>query len=349
MNSNSYSDYQKIRKEHKGIYAREIAAQLNISEAQLLHCRVGQDNVQRLSGKMPDILQSLASIGVAKGVTRNEYAVNIQIGQYDNARLSSHVGLFLNPRALDLRMFFAQWRSAFSLVEETTEGLCHSIQFFDKHGDALHKVFTTKSTNLDAWQTLIKQYITSENRPLTIHEVKPFSERSIDRELAQKLEQEWRNMTDVHQFFTILKNNNLSRQQVFRVVSRKLAWQVPRSALSGLLSLAHQAQNEIMLFVGNRGCVQIFTGKISEITSLTVENTQTHWLNIIGPNCKLHIIENGIAECWVTRKPTKDGFVTSLEVFDTQGNQIIQMYGQRTEGTPEQDEWCKQVLALPHI
>ncbi|MEX6372366.1 hypothetical protein AB6F20_07575 [Providencia hangzhouensis] len=23
------------------------------------------------------------------------------------------------------------------------------------------------------------------------------------------------------------------------------------------------------------------------------------------------MIENGISECWVTRKPTKDGFVTS--------------------------------------
>ncbi len=51
----------------------------------------------------------------------------------------------------------------------------------------------------------------------------------------------------------------------------------------------------------------------------------------------------------VTRKPTKDGFVTSLEVFDTQGNQIIQMYGQRIEGTPEQIEWSKQILSISRI
>ncbi|MEX6372367.1 hypothetical protein AB6F20_07580 [Providencia hangzhouensis] len=35
----------------------------------------------------------------------------------------------------------------------------------------------------------------------------------------------------------------------------------PTTALSELLSLAYHAKNEVMLFVGNRGCVQIFTGK----------------------------------------------------------------------------------------
>ncbi|MBO0222896.1 hypothetical protein J0689_26820, partial [Vibrio parahaemolyticus] len=59
--------------------------------------------------------------------------------------------------------------------------------------------------------------------------------------------------------------------------------------------------------------------------------------------------ENGVSECWVTRKPTQDGFVTRLEVFDKDGTQIVQMYGQRTEGTPEQEQWRNQVMALPHI
>lgn len=349
MNSNLYHDYLQAKKAHSDKHTQEIAVLLNVSEAQLIHCRVGNDNVQRLSGKPADILQELTTIGQAKGITRNNYVVSIQTGEYSNPRFSDHGGLFLNPKALDLRMFFAQWNSVFALAEATSEGTRHSIQFFDKHGDSLHKAYATDDTDMVAWQALIERYSTSENHPIAPKVISSFSEQEISAELASQLEQQWRDMTNVHQFFGILKKHNLSRQQVFRVVSRELAWQVPTNALSELLSLAYNAQNEVMLFVGNRGCVQIFTGKINNLSSLTTESTQIDWLNISNENFKLHIIENGIAECWVTRKPTKDGFVTSLEVFDAQGNQIIQMYGQRIEGTPEQIEWSKQVSSLPRM
>lgn len=349
MNSNLYNDYLQAKNDHPNKHSPEIATLLNVSEAQLIHCRVGHDNVQRLTGKPADILQDLSTIGQATGITRNNHAVSIQSGEYSNPKFSSHGGLFLNPKALDLRMFFEQWRSIFALTEETSTGARHSIQFFDKYGDSLHKIYATNCTNMSAWQTIIERYSTSDNPPIPLKETLPFSEQEISAEIASQLEQQWRNMTNVHQFFGILKKYNLNRQQVFRVISHELAWQVPTTALSELISLAHNAQNEVMLFVGNRGCVQIFTGNIKTISSLRIEQSQTDWLNITGENLKLHIIENGISECWVTRKPTKDGFVTSLEVFDKQNNQIIQMYGQRTEGTPEQIEWCKQILALPHI
>ncbi len=55
---------------------------------------------------------------------------------------------------------------------------------------------------------------------------------------------------------------------------------------------------------------------------------------------------NAGAESWITRKPTKDGIVTSLELFAADGTQIAQLYGQRTEGQPEQTQWREQVAAL---
>lgn len=68
-------------------------------------------------------------------------------------------------------------------------------------------------------------------------------------------------MTDVHQFFILLKRYNLTRQQAFRAVSDDLAYQVDNHALSQILFAAKDAQNEIMVFVGNRGCVQILPVK----------------------------------------------------------------------------------------
>ena len=45
-------------------------------------------------------------------------------------------------------------------------------------------------------------------------------------------------------------------------MSDDLACKVDNSALAQLLETARQDRNEIMIFVGNRGCVQIFTGVV---------------------------------------------------------------------------------------
>lgn len=349
MNSICYENYQQIKQQFPDKHARDLANQLNITEAELLYHRVGYDDAKRLSGNLPELLHALSTIGQAKAITRNDYVVNIQTGLYDNPRFSDHAGLFLNPGQLDLRMFFAQWDSMFTLTEQIGNEIRHSIQFFDKNGDAIHKVYTCEHTDMNVWQDIIAHYTSTDNPPLQLDTVLSFSDNEISDETKQQIEQQWRDMSNVHQFFTLLKAHNLSRQQIFRIVSNELAWQVPTNSLSQLLSLAHQAKNEIMLFVGNRGCVQIFTGVINKLSSLRIESSQTDWLNASSNDFNLHIIENGISECWVTRKPTQDGFVTSLEVFDNQGNQIIQMYGQRTEGVPEQALWNQQILSLPHI
>lgn len=349
MNSTLFERYQQAKTDNKAKYARDLAAYLEVSEAELLHSRVGNDKAKRLNVDAPTLLTALAAVGQVKAITRNEYVVHEQVGRYDNAKFSSHGGLILNPRALDLRMFFAHWDSVFTLSEEAKTGERHSIQFFDKQGDALHKVYTTDETDLAAWDALIKQYTADDNPSLQLEAAKPFTSEPVSDALKQQLEQEWRNMTDVHQFFILLKKNNLSRQQVFSAVSDDLAWKVPTDSFNQLVNTAFNDQNEIMIFVGNRGCVQIFTGQIKRVMPYQSEGSDLKWLNIFNPDFTLHMIENDISECWVTRKPTQDGFVTSLEVFDKEGNQIVQMYGQRTEGTPEQDQWRQQVMALPHI
>jgi hypothetical protein len=59
-----------------------------------------------------------------------------------------------------------------------------------------------------------------------------------------------------------------------------------------------QEGNEIMIFVGNRGCVQIFTGALEKLAPMR------GWLNIFNTTFTLHLREESIDEVWVTRKPT---------------------------------------------
>ncbi len=332
-----YDHYLALKGEHPKKYARDLAALMGIGEAQLCEARVGHD-AQAIKTDFPALLAALAAVGETKSITRNEYAVHEQVGKYENLHLGEHAGLILNPRALDQRLFPNQWHSAFFLREQSARGERQSIQIFDKHADAVLKIYTTENTDMAAWDALIADFARDAAPAL---EPQPPAAAEFSRAIdASKVEAEWRGITDVHQFFGLLKRHNISRPQAFRAVPDDLARQVSNDALAKLLDQAQQDGNEIMIFIGNRGCTQIFTGAVEKLMPLD------NWINIFNPTFTLHLMADRIHESWVTRKPSGDGFVTSLELFAEDGTQIAQLYGQRSEGTPEQARWREQVSAL---
>ncbi|KAA9001231.1 hemin-degrading factor [Affinibrenneria salicis] len=345
MRTTLYQQYLQAKQANPRQYARDIAGQLRVSEAELTHARVGHD-ARRLQGDARSWLAALEQVGETKSITRNSYAVHEQVGHYRNQTLDGHAGLILNPRGLDLRLFLHQWAFAFCLTESAARGERQSIQFFDHQGDAVLKVYPTEATDSAAWRHFIDQFAVDDNpalalRPASAPQAAPANDlAALDK---SRFEADWRAMTDVHQFFLLLRRYNLSRQQAFRAVSDDLAWQVDNSALAQLLFAARDAGNEIMVFVGNRGCVQIFTGQLERVERL---EQHQQWINIFNKDFTLHLIEGEIAESWINRKPTADGIVTSLELFAADGTQIAQLFGQRTEGQPEQQQWRDQLAAI---
>jgi len=310
---------------------------MGISEAELTSLRVGHD-AGRMDVDARTLLTALEKVGVTKSITRNDYAVHEQMGRYENQHLNGHAGLILNPRELDLRLFLQHWLHIFCMTESHPKGDRHSIQFFDAQGTAVHKVYTTDETDMDAWHALIAHYRSAENPALELVPAVKAEEKT--QAASGDIDSEWRAMTDVHQFFQLLKRHNLSRQQAFKAVGDDLAYRVDNGSLAAILEAARDQQNEIMIFIGNAGCVQIFTGQIKSV------RPHGEWINIFNSRFTMHLIESAIAESWVTRKPTKDGFVTSLELFAADGSQIAQLFGQRTEGQPEQSVWRDQISAL---
>ncbi|WP_413529837.1 hemin-degrading factor [Rahnella inusitata] len=337
MLSVHYQDYLQAKEANPGKYARDLAEILGISEAELAALRVSHD-AAKLKVDARTLLAALESVGGTKSITRNDYAVHEQQGHYANQHLNGHAGLILNPRALDLRLFLQHWVHIFSMTESTPRGDRHSIQFFDAQGDAVHKVYTTDETDMAVWNALVAQYKTDINASLQLEAVPAIP--VVNTADTNTLDAEWRAMTDVHQFFQLLKRHDVTRQQAFKAVGDDLAWRVENGSLTRLLNIAKDDQNEIMIFVGNKGCVQIFTGQIEKVMP------HGEWINVFNQRFTLHLVESAIAESWITRKPTKDGFVTSLELFAADGTQIAQLYGQRTEGTPEQTLWREQLAQL---
>ena len=60
----------------------------------------------------------------------------------------------------------------------------------------------------------------------------------------------------------------------------------------------------------------------------------------------MHLRETAVASAWIVRKPTMDGIVTSLELFDERGNTLALFFGKRKPGTPEDGAWRAMVAEL---
>lgn len=63
---------------------------------------------------------------------------------------------------IDLRLFLGGWASVFAIEEQTGKGTQRSIQVFDRQGTAVHKVFLTEDSQLQAWEPLLERFAASE-------------------------------------------------------------------------------------------------------------------------------------------------------------------------------------------
>ena len=158
-----------------------------------------------------------------------------------------------------------------------------------------------------------------------------------------QLRQDWEKMTDVHQFFGMLKKHNISRTQSFRLIGEDYAQAFAPEAFEKILVAAADVGLSIMCFVGNKGGIQIHTGAIKTIKRMGP------WINILDPEFNLHLLDGNIAEAWLVRKNSSDGIITSLELYDEKGDTIAQFFGERKEGNKENPYWtdlAQSVLTL---
>ena len=136
------------------------------------------------------------------------------------------------------------------------------------------------------------------------------------------------------------KKFGVSRTQALRLAPEGFAQKIDNSKVVNVLEDASEKHIPIMVFVGNRGIIQIHTGEVKK----TLWHQQ--WFNVMDPEFNLHLDTTKIGETWITKKPTEDGEVTSVEVFNKDGEFIVQFFGKRKPGNPELQEWKDLVAGL---
>ncbi len=327
--------WEALQKEQPQLRIRNAAAELNVSEAELLVLSCGE-NVIRLKPDFTDILGNAESLGKVMALTRNDDVVHERKGVYLNPSLDNpHVGLFVGED-IDLRIFFTTWGSAFAVIENAEEKPRKSLQFFAKDGEAIHKIYLTPLSNDNAFDAIVENFKSEDqSHTITTEPKKVIAEEKSDSEIdVTSFQEGWRNLKDTHDFFGLLRKNGVSRTQALRLAPEgNYSIKVSNNALREIVTKAAEKETPIMVFVGNPGMIQIHTGPVKKLMD------HNDWFNILDPDFNLHVKEQSIADSWIVRKPSDDGMVTALECFDKHGTQIAQLFGKRKPGIPELEDW----------
>ena len=327
---------------------RELAHSLGISEAELLAAHLGPDHAKtdtnfrtiRLKSDWSSIIAEAHALGEVMALTRNESCVHEKVGHYGHPTGQNNE--LLLGKEIDLRIFFKEWAHGFAVIENFYLDCRRSFQFFDEFGNALHKIIIRENSDLFAFEKIIEKYQSADQDPeikITAPKInkKPLIDVEIDLLGFQKA---WLGMTDTHQFFDLIKQHKLSRIDALRFAPDGYAQRVPIGFTRDLLRKVSFKHIPIMVFVANRGVIQIHTGPISKVVMMDP------WLNILDQNFNLHLREDNVYDSWIVRKPTDDGIVTSLELFDSAGQVIVMVFGERKPGSPELDSWRRVVEDL---
>ncbi|MCW5732870.1 MAG: hemin-degrading factor [Enhydrobacter sp.] len=324
--------WSRLRDEKPALRIRDAAVSLGVSEAELVALGAGR-TATPLDGEWRSILNEMPAVGRVMCLTRNEDCVHERRGRFEDVQVAGPHGLVLGPD-IDLRLFLSQWTLGFAVREPLKGGERLSLQFFDASGDAVHKIYATDETDGAAFDALIARHTAAEPAALALA---PRAADPVDRpdgEIdVEGLRAAWRGMRDTHEFFGMLGKFKVGRVQALRLVGDEFARELPPRALRGALVAAAEDKTPIMIFVGNRGCIQIHTGRIERLLDTP------GWFNILDPDFNLHLRESAVARVFSVRKPTDDGIVTSVEAFDGRNRTVLLMFGERKPGNPELEPW----------
>jgi len=230
-------------------------------------------------------------------------------------------------------MFFGGWKTIWAV----NDGGRSSLQFFDKAGDAIHKVYMTDESDKPAYDALVEKYADPAPQWPGV-EPRVAKPDTTAPQAPPELRSDWLAMEDTHEFYGLLQKHNLSRLTALRGVGADLAQEVGNDLAERMLTDVAERDIPFMCFVGNHGMIQIHSGPVKKLMRTGP------WFNVLEPHFNLHLDTTAIVSTWIVNKPSKDGWVTSLECFAENGDMIVQFFGARKPGVPELSSW-RELLA----
>lgn len=339
------SRWSELLQKTPNLRIRDAATELGVTEVELLATRCG-DTVTRLEGNWMELVPKFPALGEVMCLTRNEAAVHERYGTFPtDITFFRDIGQVVSAD-IDLRLFMSHWHSGFAVVDQIDEGPRHSLHFFDQDGTAVHKIYLTAKSNLPAYEEIVNAYRSANqsSAQVVIPLEKPAADKPDSEIDVEGFRKAWLATNDTHDFFILLRKFGVGRHQALRLAPPGYAHRVDLTATQKMLETASSSKVPIMVFVGSPGCIQIHTGPVDKI-----KRFGEAWLNVLDEKFNFHLKETLVATAWVVKKVTKDCEVTSLELFDAAGENLVLLFGKRKPGEQEDPAWRKIAAELPEL
>lgn len=349
--------WNALKAKEPRLQTRDAARQLKVSEAELLATGIGS-TVTRLkeTDHAPrEIMRRALDLGKVMALTRNENGVIETTGvatripkqaeaasrdeSEREARNMNIAGGYLGG-PIDLRFQFVKWKYAFAVTQPGRDGaVSRSLQFFDAHGEAVHKLYLRDDANIAVFDRLVADFRhPSQSAKLDVTPAAPKAPEKPDSAVdVAEFRTAWQEMSDVHQFNRIVSEFGLSREQAMRLAPSGVVQKIAPQAVRKLLEDAARQQVAIMAFLGNGALTQIYSGKVSKVAEAQ------GWFNVLDPDFNLHLRDSALRSGYVVRRAG----VTSVEFFDDQGELVVTFFGVRERGKPQPQSWLDLAASLP--
>jgi putative hemin transport protein len=165
------------------------------------------------------------------------------------------------------------------------------------------------------------------------------SDKDVD---AEAVRADWKAMTNVHHFEALLAKHRVGRLQAFRLMNGDFTAELAPSALPDLLEKLDRSGEQVMVFVANRGFVQIFSGPARSPKRVG------HGWEIIHGRSKVFIPDSALQHLWLVNKPTAAGIISSLEILSESEDQALaSIFGKHPHGDPQPASWLDLLNTLP--
>jgi putative hemin transport protein len=280
---------------------RKSAAQLKITEAELVAAHSGEGPVIRLNDDYEGQLNGLKKLGEVVAVTRSPHVIHEVRGCYPDARIFGKQGLMVSD-TIDLRLRMDHWAadSQFALTiadklsilmngdRRCTGSLrpMHPILPPGRPGKAPMPLKSNHRYLKWPWWTRLRKTKQSNLSRSPIRNRKP--ETRFVKSSERMCVRAWDALKDAHDFIPMLDHLGIERLAALRLAGEPYARRLSKEALIRLLKQAQKTALPIMVFAYSRGCTQIYSGILGQVEEFG------EWLNVLDPGFNLHLdIEGG--------------------------------------------------------
>lgn len=315
------------------LVARESAKKMGISEAEYVSISAGNQQIQSLdSEKTADILADIQSLGEVMALTRNEGVVLEHNGIYENCETKDEYVVF-NSSNINLRLRFTNIKFIFAVNENGRS----SLQFFDKFGEAAHKVYVNDKSNKNAYQNLLDKYQQPNAKtPIEVENKESILIKGINESNKKQIIKEFKAIDDVHKIKFLPKQHQTTIVNIYEIIDDVI--KLDNTILESFLKKASNSQLPLMMFASNNSVTQIHNNTIDKIVKTG------SWINVLDPTFNLHANLDLISYSFLVVKYYDNTPTYSLELFDKEHTALLLVHLDKT--SEDYKKWCAIFLDI---